>query len=98
MTIIILQVAPFMAGFLCLLNVVFVYAFRKKRMAEILSYIVVGVLEVGIFVFVLGLRLSLIHRIPFHIPNYLPFTRTDYRTGSLSCRVLASYLCFPNTC
>jgi len=76
-TSIILQVAPFMAGFLCLLNVVFAYAFRKKRMAEILSYIVVGVLEVGIFVFVLGLRLSLIHRVPFHIPNYLPFTRTE---------------------
>ncbi len=76
MTSIILQVAPFIAGFLCLLNVVFAYAFRKKRMAEVLCYIVIGVLEMGIFVFVLGLRLSVIHRIPFHIPNYLPFTRT----------------------
>ena len=76
MTSIILQIAPFITGFLCLLNVAFAYAFRKRRIAERLSYIVVGVLELGIFMFVLGLRLGLIHGIPFHLPNYLPFTRT----------------------
>lgn len=77
MTSVILQVAPFIAGFLCLLNGAFAYVFRKKRMAEIVSYVAVGLLELGVFVFVLGLRLGMIHGIPFHIPNYLPFTRTE---------------------
>ena len=45
MTSVILQVAPFIAGFLCLLNGAFAYVFRKKRMAEIVSYVAVGLLE-----------------------------------------------------
>ncbi|GAC1382013.1 MAG: hypothetical protein NVSMB33_09070 [Ktedonobacteraceae bacterium] len=77
MTSIILQVTLAITGFLCLLNCAFAYAFRKRRMPEILSYIVVGLIELAAFTFALGIRLGLIHGIPFHLPPHLPFNRIE---------------------
>jgi hypothetical protein len=64
-------------GFLCMLNLVFAYAFRKRHMPEILSYIVVGVLELCIFAFTMALRVGLLHTIPLHLPPHLSFNRAE---------------------
>ena len=63
--------------FLCLLNFAFAYAFRKRSLKEILSYWLMGLLELAIFSFVLLLRLSIIHIVPFHLPPHLPFNRAE---------------------
>lgn len=62
---------------LFLLNVTFALIFRKRHKGEILSYIVVAVLEVGIFAFALALRLRLLPAVPYHLPPGLPFNRAE---------------------
>ena len=42
-----------------------------------LSYLAVGLLELGIFAFVLTLHLGILHGIPFRLPLHWPFTRTE---------------------
>lgn len=64
-------------GFLCILNCLFAYFFRKRTRGEKLSYIVVGVLELLIFVVTLSWRLGMLHSIPFHLPPHLPFNRAE---------------------
>jgi len=63
--------------FLCLLNFAFAYAFRKRSLKEVLSYWLVGLLELAIFSFALLLRLGIIHFVPFHLPPHLPFNRAE---------------------
>jgi len=43
----------------------------------VLSYLAVGVLELGIFAFVLTLHLGILRGIPFRLPSHWPFTRTE---------------------
>jgi hypothetical protein len=64
-------------GFLCILNLAFAYAFRKRRMPEILSYIVVGLLELAIFAFAMALYTGLLHSVPLHLPPHLQFNRAE---------------------
>jgi hypothetical protein len=64
-------------GFLCILNVVFAIAFRKRHLTEILSYIAAGLLESGLFVFTLFLHLGILTHIPYHLPPHLPFNRAE---------------------
>jgi hypothetical protein len=64
-------------GFLCLLNVVFAYIYRKRSRVEVLSYLLVGLIELAIFLFVLTLRLGIIHTVPFHLPPHLSFNRAE---------------------
>jgi hypothetical protein len=64
-------------GFLSILNLVFAIVFRKRRLTEILSYIAVGLLESGFFVFTLFLRLGILTHIPYHLPPHLPFNRAE---------------------
>jgi hypothetical protein len=64
-------------GLLCVLNAVFAVIFRKRNIVEILSYSVVGLLELGFFVFTLLLRLGILTHIPFHLPRGLPFNRAE---------------------
>ena len=42
-----------------------------------MSYIVVGVLELLIFAVTLSWRLGMLHSIPFHLPQHLPFNRAE---------------------
>lgn len=77
MTGTIIWVSLVVTGFLCILNSVFAYIFRKRTTGEKLSYIVVGVLELLIFVVTLTWRLGLLHSIPFHLPQHLPFNRAE---------------------
>jgi ABC-type dipeptide/oligopeptide/nickel transport system permease component len=64
-------------GFLCVLNVAFAVMFRKRRIREILSYIAVGLLELGIFVLALVLRFGILTHIPYDLPPGLPFNRAE---------------------
>lgn len=77
MNSIIFPLALGITGFLCLLNVVFAYIFRKRRMLEVTSYLLVGFIELAIFLFTLMLRLSIIQTVPFHLPPHLPFNRAE---------------------
>ncbi|MFL5654061.1 MAG: hypothetical protein ACJ8CB_07775 [Ktedonobacteraceae bacterium] len=74
---IILSVTLGFTSFLCLLNFSFAYAFRKKRAAEVLSYLAVGLLELLIFAFTLVLRLGILRGVPLHLPPHLPFNRAE---------------------
>jgi hypothetical protein len=64
-------------GFLCILNFVFAYVFRKRRMLESLSYVGIGLLELGIFAFTLAVRIGVLHHIPLPLPRHLPFSRAE---------------------
>ncbi len=77
MTSIIFPLTLGITGFLCILNLAFAYAFRKRHMPEILSYVVVGCLELAIFAFTLALRIGILHTIPLHLPPHLPFNRAE---------------------
>ena len=72
---IILSVTLGFTSFLSLLNFAFAYAFRKKSIREVLTYLGVGLLELLIFAFTLALRLRTLHSIPLHLPPHLPFNR-----------------------
>jgi hypothetical protein len=74
---IILSATLAFTSFLCLLNLIFAYAFRKKHIREIFSYLGVGLIELLIFAFTLALRLGILHGIPFHLPPHLPFNRAE---------------------
>lgn len=77
MTNILISLTLVITGFLSILNVVLAVGFRKKRLAEILSYIAAGLLELGLFVFTLLLRLGILTHIPYHLPPHLPFNRAE---------------------
>ena len=59
-------------GFLFVLNIVLAIIFRARPLWEIISYYVAGTLELVIFVFALLYHLSIITRIPIHLPPGLP--------------------------
>ncbi len=77
MTQIFISLTLVITGFLCVLNVAFAVMFRKRRITEILSYIAVGLLELGIFVFALLLRLGILTHVPYELPPGLPFNRAE---------------------
>jgi len=68
-------------GLLCTLNIAFAVVFRKRRHAEFLSYIAVSLIESGLFVFTLFLRLGILTHVPFHLPPHLPFNRAEIGTA-----------------
>jgi len=51
--------------------------FRKRHRTEILSYIAASLLELGLFVFTLFLRLGILTHVPYHLPPHLPFNRAE---------------------
>jgi len=64
-------------GILCILNIAFTLVYRKRRRAEFLSYIAASLIESGLFVFTLFLRLGILTHIPYHLPPHLPFNRAE---------------------
>lgn len=74
---ILIPMTLWVAGFLCLLNAIFAVTFRKRHASEVLSYLVVGLVELAIFVFVLLLDLRILTHIPYHLPHHLPFNRAE---------------------
>jgi hypothetical protein len=68
-------------GLLCILNIAFALVYRKRRRAEFLSYIAATLIESGLFVFTLLLRLGILTHIPYHLPPHLPFNRAEIGTA-----------------
>ena len=81
MTNIFISLTLVITSLLCLLNIIFAIAYRKRRAAELLSYIAAAVLEAGMFVFTLLLRLGILTHIPYHLPPHLPFDRAEIGTA-----------------
>ncbi len=77
MTQVFISLTLVITGFLCVLNVAFAVMFRKRRIREILSYIAVGLLELGIFVLASLLRFGILTHIPYDLPPGLPFNRAE---------------------
>ena len=77
MTNILITVTLWITGFLLLMNAACSVLFRKKRKAEILSYLAAGLIELGIFIFALLLHLAILTRVPYHLPRGLPFNRAE---------------------
>ncbi len=63
--------------FLCLLNIALAIVFRKRQTWELVSYGTACVVELAVFVFALLLHLTLITKVPYHLPPGLPFDRTQ---------------------
>ena len=64
-------------GFLCVLNTVFAMVFRKRHRGEVLSYAVVGLIELAIFALALVIRLGILTSIPYHLPPGLPLRSAE---------------------
>ncbi|HEU5382501.1 MAG TPA: hypothetical protein VFV38_44390 [Ktedonobacteraceae bacterium] len=67
----------FVATFLFLLNAAFAIIYRKRRVIEVLSFAVAGLIELAIFIFVLVLRLGILKQVPFNLPSGLPINRAE---------------------
>lgn len=68
-------------GLLCILNIAFALVYRKRSRAEFLSYVAATLIETGLFVFTLLLRLGILTHIPYHLPPHLPFNRAEIGTA-----------------
>lgn len=64
-------------GFLSVLNIVLALLFRKRKMIEVLSYYLVCVIELAIFVFALLFLLNVISGVPYQLPQGLPVDRAE---------------------
>ncbi|HYX49545.1 MAG TPA: hypothetical protein VE843_07370 [Ktedonobacteraceae bacterium] len=80
MTSFFISLTLIITGLLCILNIAFAIVYRKRRTAELLSYIAAIVIELGLFVFTLLLRLGILSHIPYHLPPHLPFNRAEIGT------------------
>lgn len=77
MTNVLISLTLVITAFLCVLNAAFAVLFRKRHMTEILSYVAIGLVELGIFVFALLLRTGVLRHVPAHLPPGLPFNRAE---------------------
>lgn len=73
----IITISLWIAGFLCALNVALAVLFRRRSLKEVVSYYVVIVLELAIFVFALLFHLGVITSVPYHLPPGLQFNRAE---------------------
>ena len=81
MTNLFISLTLIITSLLCLLNIAFAIVYRKRRAAELLSYIAATVIEAAMFVFTLLLRLGILTHIPYHLPPHLPFNRAEIGTA-----------------
>jgi ABC-type dipeptide/oligopeptide/nickel transport system permease component len=77
LTNILITVTLVLTIFLCALNGVLAVVFRHRRATEIITYAVAGVIELGIFVFTLMVRIGILRHVPYHLPPGLPFNRAQ---------------------
>ena len=80
MTSFFISLTLIITGLLCILNIAFAIVYRNRRPAELLSYIAATLIEAGLFVFTLLLRLGILTHIPYHLPPHLPFNRAEIGT------------------
>ena len=77
MTNILITVTLVLTILLCALNGVLAVVFRQRRATEIITYAVAGVIELGLFVFTLMVRIGILRHVPYHLPPGLPFNRAQ---------------------
>ena len=77
MTNILIVVTLVLTIFLCALNGILAMIFRHRRATEIITYAVAGVIELGLFVFTLMVRIGILRHVPYHLPPGLPFNRAE---------------------
>ena len=70
-------VMVFVAAFLFLFNFALALVFRKRGVAETLSYVAAGLIELTIFVFVLLLQIGVLTHVPLPLPPGLPVNRAE---------------------
>lgn len=77
MTNILITVTLVLTLFLCVLNSILAVIFRHRHTTEIITYAVAGVIELGLFVFTLLVRIGVLTHVPYHLPPGLPFNRAE---------------------
>ena len=77
MTNILITVTLVLTLFLCALNSILAVIFRRRHTTEIITYVVAGGIELGLFVFTLLVRIGILTHVPYHLPPGLPFNRAE---------------------
>ncbi|GAC1522836.1 MAG: hypothetical protein NVS3B14_23410 [Ktedonobacteraceae bacterium] len=72
-----LTITIWITAFLILLNTGCALLFRRRRPAEIFSYLTVALIELAIFSFAFLLHLGILSHIPYRLPPHLPFNRAE---------------------
>ncbi len=70
-------IALWLAGFLCLLNIVLAILFRKNPRLEVTSYYVACGIEFVILVLILLVHIGIISKLPFYLPPSLPINQAE---------------------
>ena len=76
-TRLVVPIALWLAGFLCLLNIALAIFFRKNPPIEIVSYILVVGIELVIFVLALLANIGVLSKLPFYLPPSLPINQAE---------------------
>ena len=77
MTNIFIIVTLLLTVFLCALNGFLAVIFRKRRTTEFISYVVIALIELGVFALTLMLRFGILKHVPYRLPPGLPFNRAE---------------------
>jgi hypothetical protein len=72
-----ISITVWVSLFLSVLNIALAIVFRKRQVWELVSYCIACIIELAIFVFALLLHLTLITKVPYHLPPGLPFDRAQ---------------------
>ena len=67
----------FVAPVLFLLNLALAIVFRKRRAIEVITYVLAGLIELAIFIFVLLLHIGVLTHVPLSLPAGLPINRAE---------------------
>lgn len=70
-------IALWLAGFLCLLNIVLAILFRKNPRLEVVSYFAACGVELVILVLALLVHIGTISKLPFYLPPSLPINQAE---------------------
>lgn len=75
----VMAITLWITGFLCFLNIILAFFFRKQHRKEVISYYVVCTVEMFIFAFAVLFYLGVITRsqIPYPLPPKLPINRAE---------------------
>ncbi|MBA2396455.1 MAG: hypothetical protein H0V70_27330 [Ktedonobacteraceae bacterium] len=76
-TRLVVPIALWLAGFLCLLNIALAIFFRRNPPLEIVSYVLVVGIELVIFILALMANIGTLSRLPFYLPPSLPINQAE---------------------
>lgn len=70
-------IALWLAGFLCLLNIMLAVLFRKNPRLEVASYFIACGIEFVIVMLASLVSIGIISKLPFHLPPSLPINQAE---------------------